>query len=617
MQTMATDSAATDVALSEGSEHTRDEWEKATAAVLRKGRKLADDAPDSDVWAKLTLSTLDGIAIPPLGTPALTADLASTGLPGQAPFTRGTAAARELQAWDIRSHFTDPDPKITRDHIMTDLENGVNSLWLTIGSTGIAIGDLPALLDGVFLDLAPAILDAPTDPVAAADALVAILSDRDLDAAPGTNLGADPIGASFRGNGLTDPQLVAAVAERAIAIKARAVVVDGTAVHDAGASEVQELAYSLAVGAAYLRVLVEAGHDADVAASLLEFRYAATDDQFTTIAKFRAARRLWHRVAELSGVSRAARGQLQHGVTSRPMMSVYDPYVNMLRTTVASFAAGVGGATSVTVLPFDAALGLPEAFSRRIARNTSSLLISESHVAKVTDPAGGSHTVEKLTDDLARAAWASFGAIEAAGGIATVIADGSLRASIEETVAKRVAEIGTRKRPLTGVSEFPNLHEELPVRRAYPEGSLPVARYGAPFEDLRDARMATPVFLATMGPISAHTARATFASNLLAAGGIDTVIAGATNGVDDVISAYQQGGGMPVVCLAGADKLYAEWGADLIAALRAAGATWVILAGKPGDGIVVDDSAAVGADALAFLRRTRDQLSTSTEGGTV
>ncbi len=178
-------------------------------------------------------------------------------------------------------------------------------------------------------------------------------------------------------------------------------VVDATAVHDLGSSEWLELGYSLAVGSAYLRILTEAGFGIDEALGLIEFRYAATDDQFVTIAKLRAARRLWDRVGEICEASPECRGQRQHAVTSRPMMAKYDPWVNMLRTTVAAFAAGVGGADAVSVLPFDTALGLPDAFSRRIARNTSSLLISESHVAKVVDPAGGSYAVEKMTDDLA------------------------------------------------------------------------------------------------------------------------------------------------------------------------------------------------------------------------
>jgi len=615
---MATESSTPEVALAEGTAHTVAEWEKATAAVLRKSRRLTDDAPDGDVWAKLTKQTLDGIGIAPLGTPELTADLPDGGLPGQAPYTRGTAAARELQAWDIRGHFIDPDPKLTTEHIMTDLENGVNSLWLSVGTGAIAIDALPAMLENVFLGLASVVLDAPYEPVEAAEAFAAIIKEMDVDVHPITNLGADPIGNAFRGRGETSTDVIEPIADIASSLQSRAIVVDGTAVHDAGASDVQELAYTLAAGAAYLRILVAAGYSVDDAAGLLEFRYGATDDQFTTIAKFRAARRLWNRVGELSGIGASNRAQLQHAVTSRPMMSKYDPYVNMLRTTLAAFAAGVGGATSVTVLPFDAALGLPEAFSRRIARNTSSLLIEEAHVSKVTDPAGGAHAVEKLTDDMARAAWEAFGAIEAAGGIAAVIADGTLAAQVAETVDKRTKQIATRKRPLTGVTEFPNLHEELPNRRPYPDGFPDVARYGAQFEALRDDRAASPVFLATMGPISAHTARATFAANLFAAGGIDTVTAGATASVDEVIAAYGQAGNLPVVCLTGSDSVYAEWGAELITALRGAGASWVILAGTlpvKGQGLDVDESAAAGVDALAFLHTAREKLANSHEGG--
>jgi methylmalonyl-CoA mutase len=375
-------------------------------------------------------------------------------------------------------------------------------------------------------------------------------------------------------------------------------------VHDAGSSDAQELAYSLAAGAAYLRLLVDAGLSVGDAAEQIDFRYAATDEQFITIAKLRAARRLWNRVTELSEVPPGSRGQRQHAVTSRPMMSAYDPYVNMIRTTIAAFAAGVGGAEAVTVLPFDEPLGLPEAFGRRIARNTSSLLISESHVAAVTDPAGGAHAVEKLTDDLAHTAWSMFGELDAVG-IVEAIADGSLRERIDATVEARGREVATRTRPLTGLSEFPNLHEERPERRPY--GRAPVVhRYGEAFEQLRDDRASTPVFLATLGRIAQHTARATFAANLFASGGIDTVTAGATDGVDDVVTAWREAGELPVVCLAGSDGLYEEWGTDLVAALRDAGAQHVIVAGKADLG--ADDGAVAGLDALDFLHRTREHL---------
>ncbi len=425
---MVSDPGVVPVLLAEGVEADVSKWEKATADVLRKSKKLADDAPDSDVWNVLAHETLDGIGVTPLGTPSLTDGLADPGLPGQAPFTRGASATRELEGWDIRAWFTDPDVDVTADHVVADIENGVNSLWLAVGEGAVPADALSRILEPVFVDLAPVVLDAPEAPLDAARALDAVLDDKSVEPAPGTNYGADPIGASVRGVGETDPSVAVEVVELARARSARGIVVDATAVHDAGASEVQELAYSLAAGAAYLRLLVKAGLSVDDAAGQIDFRYAATDEQFITIAKLRAARRLWNRVAELSGVTTDAGGQRQHAVTSRPMMSAYDPYVNMIRTTIAAFAAGVGGAEAVTVLPFDEPLGLPEAFSRRIARNISSLLISESHVAIVTDPAGGSHSVEKLTDDLARAAWEQFGELDG-GGIVAHVSDGTLMRS--------------------------------------------------------------------------------------------------------------------------------------------------------------------------------------------
>lgn len=572
------------VALADGREHTREDWERLAAGVLRKSGRIAEGDPDALVWEKLTRTTLDGIAITPLGTPELVADLVTAGRPDR------------VGEWHVSAHFADPDAAQTAADIKTDLENGVTALHLQLGGGGIAVADLAAVLDGVLLDVAPVVLDSD-DPLAAAQAFADLARGTTL--AAGTSLGGDPVGA---------PQTAVALAALATELGCGALVVDATRVHDLGASDVQELGWSIAVGVEHLRALVGAGHAVQDAAGLIAFRYAATDEQFPTIAKLRAARRLWARVLELSGVPAEHRRQTQHAVTSRPMMTKYDPWVNMLRTCVAAFSAGVGGADSVTVLPFDVHLGLPDAFSRRIARNTSALLIHESHLARVADPAGGSYAVEKLTDDLARAAWAELGDIEAAGGAAAVLADGSLQRRIDSVVAERELQIALRTRPLTGLSEFPNLTETLPERKPYAAGARTVRGYGHAFEELRD-RPAGTVFLATMGTVAAHTARATFASNLFAAGGIACVNPGRNDDVAAVVAAYTgPDGGQPVVCLTGSDKAYAAWGAELVAALREAGAQWIILAGKPVEGVATDDSCAMGVNALEFLHRTREKL---------
>jgi methylmalonyl-CoA mutase len=546
---------------------SRADWEKAAAVVLRKSRRLGEDAPDDAVWAALARTTYDGVEIPPLGTPG----------------PHGSVRPSRTGPWEVRTLN-----RGDRDAAVEDLERGATSLWLDTD-------DLAGALEGVLLDLAPVVLESGTPE--RAHLFLAVAGDVALPR--DTNLGADPVGARVRGRAHGgDVETLVEVARIALDHGVRGIVVDATAVHDLGASEAQEIGYSLATAAAYLRLLTDAGIDVDEAHGLLEFRYAATDEQFTTIAKLRAARRCWARMLALSGAG--AGPQRLHAVTSRPMLSARDPWVNMLRGTVAAFAAGVGGAEVVTVVPFDSPLGEPDTFGRRIARNVSSLLVAESHVAAVTDPAGGAYAVERLTDDLAEAAWAELQRIEAAGGVLAALDDGSLHARISDVAARRDQDVATRKRPITGLSEFPHLAETVPLRSGEPDA---VRRYGAAFEALRAEPPAAHVFLATLGPIAAHTARAGFAGNLLAAGGVAVDVAGATSGVDDLLAAYD---GQPVVCVAGTDAAYAEWGGEAAAALRGAGAGRVIVAGKPADW--ADDSCALGVDAVDFLTRTREAL---------
>ena len=532
---------------------SRADWEKAAAAVLRKARRLSEDDPDDEVWQKLGHRTLDGLTISPLGTPELLEGLATAGRPTRAG------------DWDIRAYVDGSDAALANTEALADLEGGVTSLWVAGGD------DYATLLDQVLLDAAPVVLDGGDPQV-----FLSFAEDRALH--PDTNLGVPATEATA--------ELARAAADAGI----RAFVVDATEVHDRGASDVQELAAALATGAGYLRTLDDAGIGVDQAAGLVEFRLAATDEQLPTIAKLRAARRLWARVLEICEAD--TRELRLHAVTSRPMTSKYDPWVNLLRTTVAAFAAGVGGADAVTVLPFDSPLGRPDAFGRRMARNTSHLLIDESHVAHVADPAGGSYVVERLTDDLAVAAWELFGRIEEGA---------DLDAEITAAAAQRAADVATRTRPLTGLTEFPNLAETLPERAGDPDTT---PRYGAAFEAMRDEPVAEHVFLATLGSVAQHTARATFASNLLAAGGVAVDPAGATSGVDDLLERYA---GQRVVCLAGSDPTYEEWGREAAARLREAGATRVLIAGRPVD--YADDSAAMGVDALDFLTRTREALS--------
>ncbi|MCX5150113.1 methylmalonyl-CoA mutase subunit beta [Streptomyces sp. NBC_00320] len=603
---------------------THEQWQRLVEGVLRKsGKDVSGDAAEDALSTKLE----DGLTTRPLYTAPETAD--ETGFPGFAPFVRGgSPAGGAAGGWDVRQRYLGSDPARVNEAVLTDLENGVTSIWLSLGGPGgLPVDALPRALDGVYLDLAPVSLDAGAQYADASRALLRLYAERGVaPEAARASLGADPLGHEARTGEVLELAGAVGLAREAAAHwpGVRALAVDALPYHEAGGSAAEELGLSLATGVAYLRALTGAGNGSSalgVQAALgqLEFRYAATADQFLTIAKFRAARRLWARIAEACGAPEAG-AQRQHAVTSPVMMTRRDPWVNMLRTTVACMAAGVGGADSVTVLPFDHELGLPDAFARRISRNTSTILLEESHLARVIDPAGGSYYVEQLTDELAHAAWEFFQEIEKAGGLAAALRSGLVADRLAATWAERSKKLAKRREPITGVSEFPLLSEK-PLDRepapAGPTGGLPRVRRDEAYEALRarsDAHLAATgnrprIFLAALGPAAAHTARATFAANLFQAGGIEAVHDPVSVDAATAAEAYAASGadGMAVLC--SSDALYEEQAEAVAEALRAAGATTVFLAGKPGTSAgAVDEYVFAGCDAVAVLSSVLDRM---------
>ncbi|RKN37085.1 methylmalonyl-CoA mutase subunit beta [Streptomyces hoynatensis] len=626
--TVSTDPAAGELPLAaEFPAADREQWRRLVAGVLRKGgAELSGEAAEEALATRLQ----DGIVTRPLYT-AQDAPAADRGYPGFAPFVRGGRPEGTAPAgWDVRQRHTGTDAREVNAAALTDLENGATSLWLATGEGGVPVAALGTALDGVLLDLAPVVLDPGASFESAARELLRLAEERGVPAAAVRgNLGADPLGLLARTGEDAEltPRLWAAAGLAARCHRdhpaLRALVVDALPYHSAGGSTAQELGCALATGLAYLRELTRAGLPLDAAFGQLEFRYAATADQFLTIAKLRAARRLWSRVAEACGAAAGAGAQLQHAVTSPVMMTRRDPWVNMLRTTVACLAAGTGGADAVTVLPYDQAIGGPHAFSRRIARNTSTVLIEESHLARVVDPAGGSWYVERLTDEVARAAWAWFQEIERAGGQAAALRSGLVAERLAATWRERAEELATRREPITGVSEFADPNEP-PPPAAPPRaagGGLPEVRRDEAFEALRtrsDAHAAATgepprVFLAALGPAAAHTARAAFAANLFQAAGIRAVHEPASVDADTVAAAFAAAD-TTVACLCSDEAGYAAQGAAVAAALKAAGAGRVLLAGRPGKqgealaAAGVDEFVFQGGDAVALLTSVLDSL---------
>ncbi|MGX1775794.1 methylmalonyl-CoA mutase family protein [Nocardia brasiliensis] len=564
-------------------------WRKGVAGVLAKVRRVEIADLPEEPEQLLDETTYDGLTIAPLYTRRN--ERPEQPLPGTFPFVRGGDATRDVhRGWHVSAYFGGSAAAAVNREIMAGLESGISALWLGVGERGVASADLPAALSGVLFDLAPLTLDAGEATAEAAAQLFAALDGYDATdrADIRVSLGAAPLTSRFaeRGDlGLTETiTLAETAAGRAETV--RAITVDGTAFHDAGASDAQELGAAVAAGLAYLRALTERLDIAD-ALEQLTFRFAATDDQFATIVKFRAARQLWARVAHVCGAPDFG-GAPQHAVTSAAMMTQRDPWVNLLRTTLAAFGAGVGGADAVTVLPFDSALpagelGVSKSFADRMARNTQLLLLEESRLGFVQDPAAGSWYVEDYTSELATKAWEFMQEIEAAGGYLAALDSGLLAERIAATKAARDADVAHRKTAVTGVNEFPNLAEQPLSETARQAGR--VARYGAAFEQLRnrsDAYLAAhgarpKALLVPLGSVAEHNVRVTFIANLLASGGIESINPGPL-AIDGIAAAATEAGA-PIAVLCGADKRYGAEAGAAVEQLRAAGVETVLLAG--------------------------------------
>ncbi|WP_392543023.1 methylmalonyl-CoA mutase family protein [Oryzobacter telluris] len=575
-------------------------WQELAAAVLNKTRSDADhlDGPSAEQALHRTLE--GGLDVAPL---YLREDR-PLGHPGAMPFTRGLGLRDGTLPWDVRQLHDDPDPARSRAAVLDDLEHGVTSVWLHVGDDGIAPADLPEVLADVRFDLAPVVVSSLDDQAGAALALLEAVGD---STSVGGNLGLDPVGAALRLGTTPDLSSLAAVVRLADSREGwRAITLDARVLHDAGATEIDALAVAVASGVAYLRHLEDDGVDAATAFAHTEFRLNATADQFLTAASLRALRRVWARIGEVSGVAEERRGARTHAVTALRMFSREDPWVNVLRSTLATFGASVGGADAVTVLPYDTVHGLPERFSRRLARNTQILLADESNVGRVTDPGGGSWYLESLTDQVASALWARVQEIEAAGGVVAALDDGLLHAWVSAAASARAPELATRRTPLTGVSMFPLAGEKPLERRQRRQPgaagqALAPRRDAAVFEALRDRATAlgdrASVVVRPLGTQRDSGARQTFVGNLLAVGGLDAVEAGS-----------------PLAVIASSRTGYAEHAAQAVADLRAGGAEVVLVAGRRrelgDDADLVDGELYDGMDVVAALDALLTRLET-------
>ena len=599
-------------------------------------RKLVDGVLKGAPFEKLESKTYDGLKIAPIYSRAA----------GAVPIPGRPAAT----PWQIMQRVDHPNPASANAQALLDLENGATGLEIEFqggpGARSFGVVDatpdtLKRLFDGVIFEAGVAI---SLNPVFGRDNagtnLAALIESRRIDpASVDLRFNYQALSTiAVRGASAAPWQEVQTPFARIIGdlmtrgFKGPFALADGRPVHDAAGSEAQELAFALSLAVAYLRTLEAGGIALERASQAIAFRLVADADQFLTIAKFRALRLLWARIEEACGLKPAP--VFIAAETAWRMLTQRDPYVNMLRATMATFAAGLAGANAITALPHTLALGLPDAFARRVARNTQLILLQESNLAKVSDPTAGAGSIESLTQALCEAAWSQFQEIERAGGAFAALQQGLIQGKVAATRKAREANIARRKDVLTGASEFPNLHEaDVAVEDVKPVTLVPdssaavtfaqltAMRLAVPFERLRDRsdqllkeRGRRPrALLANLGTAADFTARATFAKSFFEAGGIEAVD---SEGFSDpaALAASCKAAGTELVCLCSSDKIYARQAIEAAKALQTAGARHIYLAGRAGDKELALRAAGVsafifaGCDALALLQAAYEQM---------
>jgi len=670
-------------------------------------RKVESELAGTDFEKALVSHLLGGLEISPLyDADDLPDGHERGGLPGFTPYLRGrrTLGGRGA-SWLPAQEFAHPGPGAAA----RAAADGARLLWLVPDAAsrlglrpGRASEDLPggplsgapglplssaelleSLLEGVDLEDVAVVIEAGGGALPLAALLVA--HARRQGVSPEKlrgGFGCDPLAAlaaDGRLSGSLDDafdeaaELAAWSAENAPGL--RALLVSTVPHHEAGASAEAELAFAAAGGVETLRRLTGRGLDLETVCGQVRFAFAMGRDLFTGIAKLRAARLVWAKAVAACGGSAEARSAAIHARTSAAEATGRDPWGNLLRATVESFAAIVGGASSVATAPFDETLGVPAKSSRRLALNLQHVLAEEGHLGRVLDPAGGSYYLESLSDRLARRAWKLFQEIEAEGGLAACLESGWVRERLSRAAEERRRAVAKRKEAIVGVSEFPNLGEELPERAAaegpredplagagarWASSALAVAeggrfeaavqaaeagattgqiaellgrsepaaapalerrRWAGPFETLRaasDRRLEETgsrprVFLASYGRPADYRARAGFAANFFAAGGIEPIDAGGFGDSTAAAEAFAESGAeLAVIC--SSDELYPEAAPALARALEGRGARRVLLAGRPGEheelyrGAGVDTFIYLGCDTLAILEELLHEL---------
>ena len=561
--------------------------------------KIEVDLKGADFQKRLVWRTNEGFNVQPFYRREDLANLKTPdALPGEFPFVRGNK--KDSNVWYVRQNIVVDNPKEANKKALDILNKGIDSLGFKIPGSQVSKETVEALLEGILCDIVEVnFVTCQRHSLELAEILVAYFAKKGYDKEKVVgSIEWDPMKKIvMKGKDVTPvlafgPKLVEALKDYP---NFRCIAVSSDALNNAGAYIVQELGYALAWGNEYLQQLTDAGVDVDLAAKNIKFNMGVSENYFMEIAKFRAARLLWAQIVKQYEPKNDDSCQMcVNATTSTYNQTLFDSYVNLLRSQTEAMSAALGSVHSMVVTPFDAPYEEATDFSERIARNQQLLIKEESHFDRIVDPSAGSYYIEHLTDALAQEAWKIFLKVEEEGGFLAAIKSGTIQDDINATNVKRHGDAAKRKEFLLGTNQFPNFTEKSEGKKAVAACCCGTAtdetpafkainstRLAADFEDLRIHTEETKVpvaFMLTIGNLAMRQARAQFSCNFLACAGYKVIdnlgFKTVEEGVDAALEAKAD-----IVVICSSDDEYAEYAIPAFKYLN--GRAMFVVAGAP------------------------------------
>ena len=562
--------------------------------------KIEVDLKGADFQKRLVWRTNEGFNVQPFYRREDLANLKTPdALPGEFPFVRGNK--KDSNVWYVRQNIEVTDAKEANKKALDILNKGIDSLGFRLKGNMVSKETVESLLDGIYCDCIEVnFATCPRHSLELAEILVAYFAEKGYDKEKVVgSIEFDPMAKMvMKGKDVTPileiaPKLVEALKDYP---NFRCIAVSSDALNNAGAYIVQELGYALAWGNEYLQQLTDAGVDVDLAAKSIKFNMGVSENYFMELAKFRAARLLWAQIVkQYEPKCDCACKMIVNATTSTYNQTLFDSYVNLLRSQTEAMSAALGSVHSMVVTPFDAPYEQATDFSERIARNQQLIIKEESHFDRIVDPGAGSYYIEHLTDALAQEAWKIFLKVEEEGGFLAAVKAGTVQDDINATNVKRHGDAAKRKEFLLGTNQFPNFTEKSDVKRAkacgcccghaeeeeHPFKAIESTRLAADFEDLRIHTEETKVptaFMLTIGNLAMRQARAQFSCNFLACAGYKVIdnlgFKTVEEGVDAALEAKAD-----IVVICSSDDEYAEYAIPAFKYLD--GRAMFVVAGAP------------------------------------